>query len=104
MIATAAVASFAHAPVLAAEVLEALQPRDHGIYIDGTVGGAGHATLLLGRAPAARLIGVDRDPAALAASRAALAVWSERVELIHGEYGDLPQLLAERGAAPVDGI
>ena len=56
MIATAAVAPFAHAPVLAAEVVEALHPRDHGIYIDGTVGGAGHATHLLGRAPAARLI------------------------------------------------
>jgi 16S rRNA (cytosine1402-N4)-methyltransferase len=104
MIATAAVAPFAHAPVLAAEVLEVLQPRDHGLYVDGTVGGGGHATLLLGRAPAARLVGIDRDPAALAASREALAGLGDRVELIHGEYGDLPRLLAERGAPPVDGI
>src|SRR6185295_2009112 len=74
------------------------------VYIDGTVGGAGHATALLGRAPAARLIGIDRDPAALAASREALAALADRVELTHGEYGDLPQLLAERGAPPVDGI
>jgi 16S rRNA (cytosine1402-N4)-methyltransferase len=103
MIATAAVIPFAHAPVLAAEVLEALQPRDHGIYVDGTVGGGGHATVLLGRAPAARLIGIDRDPAALAASREALAASADRVELIHGEYGDLPRILAGRGA-PVDGI
>ncbi len=102
MIATAAVVHFAHAPVLSAEVLDALQPRDHGIYIDGTVGGAGHATLLLGRAPAARLIGIDRDPAALAASREALAPYADRVQLIHGEYGDLPRILAELGAGPVD--
>jgi 16S rRNA (cytosine1402-N4)-methyltransferase len=102
MIATAAVVSFAHAPVLAAEVLEALQPRDHGIYVDGTVGGAGHAALILGRAPAARLIGIDRDPAALAASREALAASADRVQLIHGEYGDLPRILAELGAPPVD--
>src|SRR5262245_28967319 len=56
MIATAAVAPFAHAPVLAAEVLDALRPRDHGHYVDGTVGGAGHAALVLSGAPAARLI------------------------------------------------
>jgi 16S rRNA (cytosine1402-N4)-methyltransferase len=104
MIATAAVISFAHAPVLAAEVLDALQPRDHGLYVDGTVGGAGHAAMILGRAPAARLIGLDRDPAALAASREALAGFSDRAELVHGEYGDLPRILAERGAPPVDGI
>src|SRR5262249_25051947 len=102
MIATAAVAPFAHAPVLAAEVLDALRPRNHGIYIDGTVGGAGHAALLLGRAPAARLIGIDRDPAALAASREALAAMSDRVRLVHGEYGDLPRILDELGAGPVD--
>jgi 16S rRNA (cytosine1402-N4)-methyltransferase len=104
MIATAAVTPFAHAPVLSAEVLDALQPRDHGVYVDGTVGGAGHATLLLGRAPAARLIGIDRDPAALAASREALAAAGagERVQLVHGEYGDLPGILAQLGAGPVD--
>jgi 16S rRNA (cytosine1402-N4)-methyltransferase len=102
MIATAAVIPFAHAPVLAAELLDALQPRDHGLYIDGTVGGAGHAALILGRAPAARLIGLDRDPTALAASREALAAYSDRVQLIHGEYGDLPRILAGLGATAVD--
>src|SRR3954469_7962056 len=104
MILAAAVAAFDHAPVLAAELLDALSPRDHGIYVDGTVGGAGHAALLLGRAPAARLIGIDRDPAALAASREALAAAGagDRVQLVHGEYGDLPEILARLGAGPVD--
>jgi 16S rRNA (cytosine1402-N4)-methyltransferase len=104
MIATVAVSTFAHASVLAAEVLDALAPRDHGLYVDGTVGGAGHARLLLGRAPGARLIAIDRDPDALAASRNALADVADRVELVHGAYGDLAGILAERGIARVDGI
>ncbi|HEX7839234.1 MAG TPA: 16S rRNA (cytosine(1402)-N(4))-methyltransferase RsmH [Kofleriaceae bacterium] len=97
-------ADFAHAPVLAAEVLEALSPRDHGVYVDGTLGGAGHAGALLTRAPHARLIGIDRDPAALAASRQALAAFAERVHLVHGEYGDLARILAGHGVTHADGI
>src|SRR5262249_20725116 len=104
MIATAAVVAFAHAPVLAAEVIDALVPRDHGVYVDGTLGGAGHALRLLARTPTARLIGIDRDPAALAASSAALAGVADRVELVHGAYGDLAELLAARRIAAVDGI
>lgn len=104
MIATLAVALFTHAPVLAAEVLEALAPRDNCIYVDGTVGGAGHAAQILARAPRARLIGVDRDPAALAASQEALAAFTDRVHLVHGEYGDLARILAERGVDGVDGV
>ena len=104
MIARAAVAPFAHAPVLAAEVLDALGLRDNGVYVDGTVGGAGHAGELLARAPGARLIGIDRDPTALAASREALAGFADRACLIHGEYGDLPRILADQGVAAVDGI
>lgn len=104
MKATVAVASFAHAPVLEAEVLDALRPRDHGVYVDGTIGGAGHAASLLARVPAARLIGVDRDPVAIAASREALAGLTDRAVLIHGAYGDLPRILADLGVAAVDGI
>jgi 16S rRNA (cytosine1402-N4)-methyltransferase len=104
MIATAAVAAFAHAPVLASELLDAITIRDDGVYVDGTVGGGGHAALLLDRARSARLIGIDRDPSALAASREALAAFADRVALVHGEYGELAQILADRGIAQVDGI
>jgi len=104
MIASPAVASFAHASVLTTELLDALDPQDHGIYVDGTVGGAGHARALLARAPRARLIAIDRDQAALAASREALQDAADRVELVHGEYGDLASILAERGIAAVNGI
>jgi 16S rRNA (cytosine1402-N4)-methyltransferase len=104
MIATPAVAGFVHESVLAAEVLDALAPRDHGVYVDGTLGGAGHAAKILTRAPAALLIGVDRDPAALAESRKVLAPFTDRSRLVHGEYGDLADILAAQGVARVDGI
>lgn len=112
MIATAAVAGFAHAPVLAAEVLEALSPRDHGVYVDGTLGGAGHASQLRALAPGARLIGIDRDPSALDASRLVLSGVSSavdgavdgQVDVVHGTYADLPRILGELGIAAVDGI
>jgi 16S rRNA (cytosine1402-N4)-methyltransferase len=104
MIATPAVAGFSHESVLAAEVLEALAPRDGCIYVDGTLGAAGHAGALLSRAPQATLIGVDRDPAALAESRAVLAAFGERVRVVHGEYGELPAILAAEGISQVDGI
>src|SRR5437016_4649790 len=104
MIATVAMAAFAHAPVLATEVLEALAPQDHGLYIDGTIGGGGHARQILLRAPDARLIGIDRDPAALAASREVLADVADRVELVHAAYGDLAGVLADRDISQVDGL
>jgi 16S rRNA (cytosine1402-N4)-methyltransferase len=95
---------FVHTSVLTQEVLEALDPRDHGVYVDGTLGGAGHARALLARAPGASLIGIDRDPAAVEASREALAALSGRARVIHGDYGDLPRILAGLGIARVDGI
>ena len=92
---------FDHASVLAAEVLEHLPPRDHGVYVDGTLGGAGHAAALLAANPTATLIGVDRDPAALAAAGERLAPFGERARLVHGTYAELPEILAGQ---QVDGI
>jgi len=104
MIATPAVATFVHASVLAAEVISHLAPRDHGTYVDGTLGGAGHGALILGAAPGATLIGIDRDPAALAASRVTLAAFGDRAITVHGDYDQLPGILAARGISHVDGI
>jgi 16S rRNA (cytosine1402-N4)-methyltransferase len=98
------VAGFAHESVLAAEVIDLLAPRDQGVYVDGTLGGAGHAAAILERAPGASLIGIDRDPAALAASREVLAGSADRVRLVHGEYAALAQILTGQGVAQVDGI
>ena len=80
----------AHAPVMTAEVLAALQPERGGLFVDCTVGLGGHARALLS-AGATRLIGIDRDPAALALAGQALAEWGGRVELVHGDYRDLPR-------------
>lgn len=94
-------ADFAHASVLANEVLEGLAVRDHGIYVDGTLGGAGHAALILEASPSATLIGIDRDPTALAAAGQRLARFGERVRLVHGQFSDIAEIL---GDTKVDGI
>lgn len=91
--------------VLGAAVLELLAPRDGGVYVDGTLGGAGHASAILeASGPSGRLIGIDRDPDALAAAGTRLAGYGDRVTTIHGTFGDMAELLADRGIGPVDGI
>jgi 16S rRNA (cytosine1402-N4)-methyltransferase len=95
---------FRHIPVLRDDVISALAPRPGGCYIDGTLGGAGHAAALLAAAPGARLLGIDCDPAALAAARERLHPWGERVTLVHGNFRDLGRIAAEAGITAADGI
>ena len=85
------------------EVLEVLQPERGGLFVDCTVGLGGHARLLLERG-ASRLIGLDRDPAALAAAQDSLAQWADRIELVHADYRDLAQVLADRQVSQVAGM
>lgn len=88
-----------HVPVLYNEVLAGLQPRPGGFYIDGTVGAGGHAAGLLERsAPDGRLLGLDRDPVALAAARERLAGFGERVQLVQASYLRLAEFAAEASA------
>jgi 16S rRNA (cytosine1402-N4)-methyltransferase len=92
-----------HVPVLAAETLTWLRPAAGQVFVDGTVGGGGHARLLAdGVGKDGRVIGLDRDPMALEIARARLS--GLPVELEHANYADLPELLSERGMATVDGI
>lgn len=96
---------FSHEPVLLTEVLAGLNPRAGGTYVDGTIGGGGHARAVLERAGVdATLIGIDHDPEALAAARKRLADLPGHVELVHGNYADLDRILAERNIVAVDGI
>ncbi|HEY3353853.1 MAG TPA: 16S rRNA (cytosine(1402)-N(4))-methyltransferase RsmH [Polyangia bacterium] len=98
-------AQFAHTPVLAEETLAWLQPRSGGIYCDATVGGGGHAELVLERsAPDGRLIGLDRDEEALGAARARLARFGDRVQLVHAAFADTRSVLAALRARPCDGL
>jgi 16S rRNA (cytosine1402-N4)-methyltransferase len=83
-----------HAPVMVAEVMDVLQPERGGTYLDGTLGGGGHAEALLERGPDARLIGVDRDPDALAEAGARLARFGDRVRLVRANFADAPAAAA----------
>jgi 16S rRNA (cytosine1402-N4)-methyltransferase len=86
---------FEHEPVLAAEVVGLLAPERGGVFLDGTVGGGGHAERLLAAAPDVVLIGVDRDPEALAAARRRLAAWADRVTLYEGNFRDATEIVAD---------
>jgi 16S rRNA (cytosine1402-N4)-methyltransferase len=92
-------------------VLDGLQPRPGGTYIDGTLGAGGHAAgLLAGSAPTGRLLGLDRDPAALAAASVALAPFGERARLVQASYTDMAAQAARQAQTgwpdflPVDGV
>jgi len=96
------VSLFSHQPVLLDEVVTALQPKAHGRYLDGTLGGGGHAAAILGgSSPDGFLIGCDRDPAALAAAQERLGTFVGRFETHHCDFKD-----ADRWVAPgsLDGI
>jgi 16S rRNA (cytosine1402-N4)-methyltransferase len=88
---------------LVSEVLEHLEPARGGIFVDCTVGSGGHARALL-EGGATRLLGLDRDPAALDHARAALNAFGQRVELVHSDYRRLAEVLDARGVGLVDGV
>jgi 16S rRNA (cytosine1402-N4)-methyltransferase len=91
-----------HLPVLLAESLAWLEPARGGLFVDATLGLGGHAEALLEAAPVARLLGIDRDPDALALAGARLARFGARVELAQGDFRDLERLAgADRRAAGV---
>src|SRR3989442_8556431 len=92
----------AHVPVMTAEVLHFLRPAQGGLFVDCTVGLGGHSRALL-EAGATRIIGLDRDPDALAQARETLAPWGDRVELVHADYRALDEVLDRRQIARVDG-
>lgn len=78
------------------EVLAHLRPERGGLFLDGTVGGGGHAEALMDRAPpSARLIGLDRDPEAVEAARDALAAFGERVRVVRADFRDAPRRVSE---------
>jgi len=96
---------FRHSSVMPGEVLECLSPGAGEIFVDGTVGGGGHARLILeATAPDGLLIGLDRDREALEEAGRRLAPFGDRVLLRHGNFADAHRILAEIGISSVDGI
>ena len=92
---------FSHKPVLLDECIEALAIRPEGVYLDGTLGRAGHSREIVRRLTTGRLICVDRDQAALDAAEERLAPWRERVTLVHSNFCALDAILDGLG---LDGV
>ena len=95
---------FYHVSVLLDECLEGLNIKPDGIYVDGTLGGAGHSSQIAKRLTTGRLIGIDRDPVALKAAGERLAPYGDRVTLVHSNFCEIAQVLKDLEIDGVDGI
>ena len=96
---------FQHKSVLLQECIDALNIRPDGIYLDGTLGGAGHPSQIARRlTEGGRLIGVDRDRTALAAAKERLAPYADRVTLVHSNFAEIDAILDSLGIPAVDGM
>lgn len=95
---------YTHKPVLLNECLDGLNIRPGGVYVDGTLGRAGHSLEIARRLTTGRLIAIDRDKAALDAAPARLEGHLDKVTLVRGNFGDLKSILASLGVDGVDGM
>ena len=95
---------YTHKPVLLAPCIEALQNRPDGVYVDGTLGRAGHSMEIAQRLTTGRLICIDRDMAAIDAAKERLAPYLDRVTLVHSNFSELGDVLRQAGVAGADGM
>ncbi len=95
---------FHHISVLLDECIDALHIRPDGIYLDGTLGGAGHSSQIAQRLTTGRLISVDRDPVALRVAQERLAPWMDRVTLVHSNFREIDRILDDLHIDKVDGM
>ena len=95
---------YTHKPVLLDACIQALNIRPDGIYVDGTLGRAGHSREIAGRLTTGRLICIDRDQAAIDAAQDRLAPWLDRVTLIHSNFSELKEVLSRCGVSGADGM
>ena len=95
---------FHHVSVLLRECIEGLAIKPDGIYVDGTLGGAGHSSEIVKRLTDGRHIGIDRDPIALKAAGERLAPFADKVTLVHSNFCEIKQVLEDLNIDGVDGI
>lgn len=95
---------FHHVSVLLEECIEGLDIKPDGIYVDGTLGGAGHSSCIAAKLSTGRLIGIDRDPVALKAAGKRLEPWADRVTLVHSNFCEIASVLDSLEIKAVDGI
>ena len=89
---------FVHRPVMGQEVVELLAPVPPGLVVDATVGGGGHARLLLDARPDLHLLGIDRDPDAVTAATSSLGAYGDRVRIVHGGFEDLAAIVGSQAS------
>lgn len=94
---------FKHEPIMLNEVIENLNIKENGIYVDGTIGGAGHSSKIVERLKGGFLIGIDRDEEALEVSRKRLSGY-QNVKYVHGRHEEIKTYVNELGIDKVDGI
>lgn len=95
---------FSHVPVMLEPVIRELNIKPDGIYVDGTLGGAGHSSVIASKLTTGLLIGVDRDRDAIEAASGRLAPYGGRVMIVKDEYVNIPEILKAHGIPGVDGI
>ncbi len=95
---------FQHVSVLLEETIEGLNIKPTGIYVDGTLGGAGHASKVAEQLTSGRLIGIDQDADAIRAARERLAPYGDRITIVRSNYENMTTVLADLGIEKVDGI
>ena len=95
---------YTHKPVLLDACIQALNIRSDGIYVDGTLGRAGHSMEIARRLTTGRLICIDRDQAAIDAARVRLAPWLDRVTLVRNNFSELGEILSGAGVSGADGM
>jgi 16S rRNA (cytosine1402-N4)-methyltransferase len=95
---------FIHETVMKAEVVESIAPHGGGVYVDVTLGGGGHSEAILEAEPGARVIGIDRDPLALAAASERLARFGDRFVAKKGTFSELGAVLLSLGIEAIDGL
>ena len=95
---------YTHKPVLLQECLEGLNIRPDGIYVDGTLGRAGHSREIVRRLAGGRLICIDRDQAALDAAPERMAGYMDKVTLVHSNFGEIADVLGKLGVTGADGM
>lgn len=93
-----------HRPVMVRQVVDLLRVRPGGVYLDATVGGGGHARAVLEAEASCRVVGIDRDPAALEVAAASLGAWRDRVVLVRANFSEIEAKLRDLQLPSVDGI
>ena len=96
--------TFSHKPVLLEEVLDALSLREDGMFLDGTVGGAGHSSAIASKLTTGKLTCLDRDDTAIAVAKARLACFGDRAEVVKSNFVDMAKVCKDKGIEALDGI